>query len=253
MRILLFALALIAGLSACEENVDPERFSNVAVSFATKGANPSPAPSMAVVARATLDDTTISGTDTLVVESAELVMREIELKRIETVDCDANGQGSDDECEKFAAGPVLISLPLEPGALVEFELDIPPGVYTELELDIHKVDDDDPADAEFVTQHPDFVDISMRLTGTFNGQSFEFESDVSVELELDFSPVLVIEEESPTNITVFIDLATWFLDAGGELIDPETANKGEPNEGVVKDNITESIEAFEDEDRDGNR
>ena len=35
------------------------------------------------------------------------------------------------------------------------------------------------------------------------------------------------------------------------LIDPSSANKGNPNEGVVKNNIENSFETFEDEDHDG--
>lgn len=256
MRILLFVVALMVGLAACQENTDPARFSDVAVSFATQGEGPSPVAESAKLASpmAFMDDTIVSGTDTLIVTSAEVVLREIEVERLETADCDSSGPGSGpEECEEFEAGPVLVALPLQPGAQAEFQLDIPPAVYTEIEFDIHKVDDDDPADAEFRQQHPDFIDISIRISGTFNGQSFLFESDLNVELELEFSPALVIEEATQTNITVFIEIDTWFLDASGALVDPATANKGGSNESLVEENIQQSIEAFEDEDFDGNR
>ena len=35
------------------------------------------------------------------------------------------------------------------------------------------------------------------------------------------------------------------------LVDPATANKGGANEGIVKENIKQSVEAFEDDDSDG--
>jgi len=35
------------------------------------------------------------------------------------------------------------------------------------------------------------------------------------------------------------------------LLDPASANDGQPNEGQVKSNIETSLNAFEDEDRDG--
>ena len=54
-----------------------------------------------------------------------------------------------------------------------------------------------------------------------------------------------------TNSTIVLDLATWFVDAQGNLIDPNSANKGGDNENLVKDNIKASIEAFEDSDKDG--
>jgi hypothetical protein len=44
---------------------------------------------------------------------------------------------------------------------------------------------------------------------------------------------------------------SWFRDDLGGLIDPATANKGFDNEGIVKDNIKNAMEAFEDPDEDG--
>jgi len=43
----------------------------------------------------------------------------------------------------------------------------------------------------------------------------------------------------------------WVVDGSGNLIDPRTANKGGANEGLVKENIKQSVEAFEDDERDG--
>ena len=49
-----------------------------------------------------------------------------------------------------------------------------------------------------------------------------------------------------------VDIANWFLNAGGTaLVDPASANKGQPNESVVRDRIEASIEAFRDDDHDG--
>ena len=41
------------------------------------------------------------------------------------------------------------------------------------------------------------------------------------------------------------------MKASGALRDPASANKGQANEGLVKENVKASLEAFEDEDRDG--
>ena len=38
----------------------------------------------------------------------------------------------------------------------------------------------------------------------------------------------------------------------GDLLDPATANRGQPNENQVKEDIKRSMRAFEDRDRDGN-
>jgi hypothetical protein len=133
----------------------------------------------------------------------------------------------------------------------EFELDIPPGTYTEIEFNIHKVEDE-PSDIVFLQQHPEFDGLSIRVMGSFNGNAFLFESDLGVEQELDLVPALVVEEGSgSTNITVFVDIDAWFRDQSGGLIDPDTANEGGPNKSLVEDNIEESMEAFEDDDRSG--
>jgi hypothetical protein len=49
-----------------------------------------------------------------------------------------------------------------------------------------------------------------------------------------------------------MDVAAWFLNADRTaLVDPATANQGQPNEHMIKDNIRMSFRAFRDADRDG--
>ena len=229
---------------ACGEPTTPTVFKTVQVSFATQAAGAT------LLSRVSaLDDTLVVGEDTLVLSSVEIVFREIALKRLEVADCDVDPEP--EGCEEFEAGPVLVSLPLSAGAERAFALDIPPGTYTEIEFDVHKVNDD-AEDAAFRQAHPTFIDKSIRVTGMFNGQAFVFESDLDVEQELNLSPALVVEDASTaTNITVLVEVDGWFRDDLGDLIDPSTANKGHENEGIVKENIKNTMEAFEDEDEDG--
>lgn len=253
MKRLVAGLMLLT-LAACEDTTTPTQFRNVQVSFATRS-SAAPLASMAAprtAAAAALDDTLVTGADTLILASAEIVLRKVELKRSDIADCDS--QPDDDACEEFATGPVLVALPLTRGAVQTFELDIPAGTYSEIEFDIHKVSGDDPEDASFRQAHPDFVDISIRVTGTFNGQSFIYETDLNVEQELMLNPALVVAESAlGTNITVFVDIEEWFREGSGNLLDPESANKGGDNESIVNENIKNSFEAFEDDDRDGER
>jgi hypothetical protein len=58
-------------------------------------------------------------------------------------------------------------------------------------------------------------------------------------------------ETSATDLTLFLDLDKWFRDSGGTLIDPASANSGQPNQGIVEQNIKSSLDAFEDENHDG--
>jgi hypothetical protein len=64
-------------------------------------------------------------------------------------------------------------------------------------------------------------------------------------------PPMVVGESGSADLTLRVDLDRWFRDDAGALLDPATANKGEPNEGQVKNNIQNGFEAFEDADRDG--
>lgn len=211
--------------------------------------------------------TTAVGTDVVVITKAEVILREVELEAAETEACnepddvaasegnqDADGADGDGPeaagCEEFEAGPFRLELPLN-SVMALVTIDAPAGTYEEVEFEIHKVSGDDPAEAAFRAANPDFVGKSIRIEGTFNGQPFVYESDLEVEQEIELSPPLVVVGGTPTNLTIQIDLGQWFLAAGGALIDPATANKGGPNESLVKQNIRRSFRGFEDDDRDG--
>jgi len=247
-------LSLLVVLAACD-STSPAMFSDVQVSFATQTAvQPVLSIQRAAPARL-LGDTLTMGTDTIIFTEVSMVLRKIELKPVEVVSCDDSSSSSSGggECEEFEAGPVLVSLPLDGSVQAQFRLDVPAGSYREIEFEIHKVSKDDEADAAFRAQHPDFIEVSIRARGTYNGSSFVFETDLDVEQELGFSPALVIEENVPTNITILVGLDTWFVDGSGGLYNPQTGNKGGQNESEIKENIKTSIEAFEDDDRDGGR
>jgi len=235
-------------LAGCSDTTEVALRGGVAVSFATQSptaGTPAPAFSRAPA----LDDTLVVGTDTLIFTSVEVVLREIELKKAETADCDVEPEPAG--CEEIEVGPVLVDLPLVPGADSTFAIEAPAGTYTRIDFEVHKVSGDDPADAAFVQAHPEFDDLSIRVQGTFNGSAFTFETDLDVEQELDLVPALVVDETTTTNVTVRVDVSTWFRSVTGALIDPATANTGGSNESEVKDNIKDSFKAFEDEDRDG--
>ncbi len=231
--------------SACSDGTGPGNgMPQATLSFVTRAA---PAPAMATMS-ALRDETLLDGQNTLVITSAEVVLREIELKRID-VSCEE--ALNEDDCEKFEVGAMLLDLPLDGQVEQVRAIDIDPGTYRELEFDIHKVTDD-AEDAAFRAAHPDMVGISIRVRGTFNGDPFSYTTDLNVEQEFDLVPPMVIDENTTSvNVTVLLDLDAWFRDGAGSLLDPTTGNKGEVNEGLIKENIKQSTEAFEDNDHDG--
>jgi hypothetical protein len=234
--------------AACSDPVETHLRGGVAVSFATRSPTIS-APATVPGRAPALDDTTVVGSDTLVITRAQLVLREIELKQLETPDCDVEPEPAG--CEEIELGPVLVDLPLVPGAAQQFSVELPSGTYSRIDFEVHKPSDDEPQDQAFLMQHPDFTDLSIRVEGTFNGTAFTYESDLNVEQELDLTPPLLVDDATATNVTIFVDVDTWFRSAGGRLLDPDTGNKGGDNEGEIKENVKQSLKAFEDEDRDG--
>ncbi len=242
-------IGAVALLAACSESTAPAGdAAQVSLSFTTRAAS---GPALSLSGLSTGGPLTLlDGPNELIITKAEVVLREIELKRVEVVDCDVEPEPVG--CEEFKAGPVLLDLPLDGSTSQLVTVAIEPGSYDEIEFDIHKVSSDDPADAAFRQAHPDVVDLSIRVQGTFNGQAFTYETDLNEDQEFDLVPPLVIDETTTsTNVTVRLDLSQWFRDGAGALLDPASANKGESNENLVKDNIRDSIKAFEDRDKDG--
>lgn len=238
-------LAVAASLGACSSSSGPSDVdTGVVLSLATRAAGTG--------AGALLNDgpvTIVDGENTLVITKVEMVVKEVELKRAE-FEGQCEGTSSDDECEELEFGPFLLDLPLSGGATTQFSVAVLPGSYDEFEFKVHKPSSDSE-NAAFLTAHPDFNGVSIRVTGTWNDVAFTYVTDVSAEQEMDLVPPLVVVAESTTDFTLFIDINSWFRDEGNALIDPATANKGGANESIVNSRITQSFDVFEDSDHDG--
>ncbi len=238
-------------VTACGDMTGPGTTSGVSLSFAAGRVGGPPSAAGGFFSMAHAADTFAVGEDELIISSVEVVLQEIELERANAETCDSVTVGHDD-CEEFELGPVLLDLPLNGDVAQLVAIQIDTGTYDEIEFDIHKVSNDDAEDAAFRQAYPHMAGQSIRVEGTFNGEPFVYETDLDEEQEYDLVPPLVIDSApAATNVTVRIDISTWFRDGSGALVDPTSANKGEVNEGLVKENIKNSIDAFEDEDEDG--
>jgi len=220
---------------------------SLSVAVGTGGvANASLSPAFDLV----MDD----GASTLTIDRVALVLREVELKLQEDDQCDDSSDGFDDDsCEEFEVGPMLLELPLD-GTVEQVVAihDVQAGVYDELEFNIHKPDDDTQADRDFLQQNPDFRRVSIRVEGQFNGSEFTYLTDLNEEQKIDLVPPLVISDGAgTTNVTLLLDVDSWFRFSDGTLFNPASANEDGPNEDVAEENIERSIEGFEDDDRDG--
>jgi hypothetical protein len=261
----LYAVALTAGaLVACSNGTSPAPGGHVTL-------NASTVPGPAALQSLSSDPIT-DGTNTLVFDQVQLVLRDIRFKRVNDDVCegdtqsggsndlvvmshDGNGNdGQEDACESVNAGPSLLDLPLGPGVDKMFSVAIDTGTFDEVRIKLHKPEDDngDPADQAFLTAHPEFAKISIQATGTFNGAPFTFTSDLNAEQRMELVPPIEVTEAGTTvDVTLKVDLAAWFADGTGGLVDPATAGQGGANENLVRDNIRDSFHAFRDENHDG--
>lgn len=249
-----FAVAIaLVGAAACS---DSSAGGNVSLSLSARaaaGAVAAPAVTGNLAAPAVLaaGDTTIItlGSDTIVLRSVDVVLRKIELKRVEAASCDSIPDNGD--CEEFESGPVLASFPLGTvNTVAAVTVAAPAGQYDKLEFEIHKTDTTSSEEAAFIAANSDFKNISIRVTGTFNHTAFVYTSDLDASQEMVLPAPLDVTAGTRANLTIRMDVSTWFV-ANGALVDPASANKGEQNEGIVKENIKQSIEAFEDDNHDG--
>jgi hypothetical protein len=239
----LAVLALVA--SACSDAGGPSTPGQLSFNLATHAAPSAPAGISASISGT--PETFTDGTNTLVLTQVELVMRRIELHRAGAAEC---GELVSDDCEELELGPILADLPLGTlGAARSFSVQIAPGTYDKLELKIRVPSSG--SDAGFRQANPGFENASVRVTGTYNTVGFVYTSDLEAEMEFGLDPVLTANESSATDLTLIVDLDKWFRDPATNLIDPATANPGGPNETLVEQSIRSSLDAFEDDDRDG--
>lgn len=238
------ALGLAFSAAACGDPTG-SRAHAVSLSFST-AAPATVAASLALPLRA--DVSASSGGNTLVVSKAQLVLSRIELAGSAEATC--AGTGHEGECDEMKLGPVLVDLPLAGGVASAISAAVPAGSYAELEAKIDAVRDGEEGAAAFLAAHPELRGVSVRVEGTYNGQPFVYTGSGEASLELAFSPPVTVGA-SGVNLTVHVDVAGWFTDGSGNVIDPATAGAGGANASLVEGNIHRSFHAFEDDDRDG--
>jgi len=249
--VLYSGLAALALTAACQQATAPATTGQVKMAFTAR-----PAPSATGTAAATSflamgADTVLSASDTLVIDSVQIVLRKIELKRVDGSACDTvmSTEGENDGCEEVEAGPVLVNLPLGDTAAQMFSVGIPVGTYDKIEFQVH-APTGDSRDQTFLAANPQFTGTSIRVVGRFNGNAFVYTSGLTAEQELELSPPLTVSDTGATSLTIRADVGKWFLN-GTALVDPSTALAGGANESLVRNNIQASFKGLHDGNDDG--
>jgi hypothetical protein len=240
------SLAVIALLGGACSDAGPNQ-SQLSFNLATQTSAPAAMKGTAFGSIGT-PETFTDGTNTLVINQVQLVLREIELHKAgSSTECTA---GVADDCEELELAPTIVDLPLgTPGPARSFSVQLAPGSYDKVEFEMHKLSSSE--DASILSAHPDLADASVKVSGTYNGTDFTYLARFDTEMEFELNPALVANETSATDLTLFVNLDGWFRDQTTALVDPSTANAGQPNEGLVEQNIKSSLDTFEDENHDG--
>lgn len=199
---------------------------------------------MAPVAAVNPDLIVASPTDTIDLTGAQIVLSKVELKGSSTSTCTTQESG---DCSELELSPMLVNVPL--GAITQLDLGslVPAGSYRELSFNIDAVQSGDTAGAAFLTAHPDFANVSVRVQGTYKGQSFVYTSNQDIEFEMEFTTPVSVGSGTPTNLTIALDAGSWFKDASGNVLNPTDP----ANASTIDNNIKNSFHAFEDDNHDG--
>lgn len=195
--------------------------------------------------------------DTIMVTKAQFVVSDVRLRSV-TGECAesvaaaaANDKKNDySECPEIKLGPFLVNVPVtgEDGARIS--VDVPAGIYGNIRMKLHKVDANNALDLPFQQENPDFRNITVRLEGTYNGVPFTFVTDVSTTLNVPLTKPLVVKEGGD-EVTISVDVASWFVNTSGGLYSPAAANTPGSIRGAVISNIERAFRAFRDRNHDG--
>ena len=166
---------------------------------------------------------------------------------------DDQGEHEDDEdCEPVRAGPVLVAVPLDGTTKIFLDALVPAGTYTGVRAKLDAVDSDDTGAQDFLTAHPEFEGVSVKVVGVFKDSggtdhAFTFISHMKAPIHADFDSSVTVDANS-MNLTINVDVTSWFKNRSGAIIDPTNPE----NQRAIERSIRASLRAFEDDDHDGN-
>lgn len=164
-----------------------------------------------------------------------------------------NDQGeNENDCEPVRAGPVLVAVPLDGTTKIFLDALVPAGTYTGLRAKLDAVDSGDNGAQDFLTAHPAFEGVSVKVVGVFKDSggtdhAFTFISHMKAPIHADFDSSVTVDANS-MNLTINVDVTSWFKNRSGAIIDPTNPE----NQRAIERSIRASLRAFEDDDHDGN-
>jgi len=150
----------------------------------------------------------------------------------DSLEADDDSTEADDHeegCEELNVGPLTVKLPLDATTALVLDALVPAGMYVGVKAQLGAVN----------------------VSGTFTDAAgashpFTFNSTGHAEIEIKF-PAPITVGPATSNVTVMVDVASWFKNDTGAFLDP-----ADPlNLGAINRNIRRSFRAFGDDDHDG--
>jgi hypothetical protein len=136
---------------------------------------------------------------------------------------------AEDDCAELRIGPTLVTLPVDGTTKVILDALVPAGTYSGVDAQLD----------------------SVKVTGVYTDatnqmHSFTFTAGIDASLEASFQPPVTVGSGT-SNVTVDVDIASWFKDASGAVVDPTNPASA----ATITANIRRSVHAFQDDDHDG--
>jgi hypothetical protein len=178
----------------------------------------------------------------------KILLRDIKLEKESDGESEGEEGNDETECEAVKVGPFIVNLNID-GSTTDFAVNnLPAGIYDELKFEIHKLEaSETPPDPEFKDGDNSSLRYSVIVKGVYNSNEFVYKSRKSAHQELEFENLLVVGENTATNLTIAVDPSSWFYKEG-VLLDPTNPS----NENDIDNNIEHSFKkAFKDNDHDG--
>jgi len=142
---------------------------------------------------------------------------------------ETDADNDEHECEPIRVDPVQVNLPLDGTTKVILDALVPAGSYLGLRAKLERVN---------------VVGVFTDAGGT--DHAFTFTSDAHAEVSVDFATPITVNAGT-SNLTIDVDVGSWFKGASGAILDPNNAE----NQEAIEHAIRASFHAFEDDNHDG--
>lgn len=198
-------------------------------------------------------DVTIGDGPQIVVDSIDVVIRQVQVGR-EGTECAFRPQGvasdeDESDCEEFGTGVTIAqSLPVDEGLqTLQTNVPIEPGTWDRLEFAFNVLQSDasQPEDLDILSgsggrARTDLRGGSVMIQGAFDGQDFTLLLELDGEVTVPAETPLVIDEEGQGGVVLVWNVAQWFDDGEGGIVDPVAA-QGEDGDQQIRDQIESNI------------